>query len=569
MKLRNYQGKLKSGINGAFEERQNVLALLATGGGKTVLFASIMADVAGGACAVVHRKEIIAQISLTLARAGVYHRIIAPPAVQTRIRRRHLKKLGKSFIDPNSRNGVASAQTIASKATQADSAMQSWLASCELAVFDEAHHYINTGSWAKAVDAFPHSKRLFVTACAKRADGKGLGAWAAGYAQVLIEGPSTRWLIEQGYLSNFEYRAPATDLDLRDIPVTASGDLNMNVMRARVTESHIVGDVVQHYKQFASGKQAIVFATDVKTSDDIAEAFRSAGISALSVNGGDDDTTRNSAVDSFEAGETHVLVNVDLFDEGFDVPGVDCVIKARPTTSLNKYLQQIGRALRPVYADGHDLETQEGRLAAIAAGGKPRAIIIDMVRNWERVGTLPDWPQKWSLNGETKRQGADRPPDTIPLTTCLECTQPFEKFYTSCPYCGAALPEPEGRATPAAVNGDLVALDVDAMRELLASMQRGEMSDEDYKRDQLARHIPAVGRGADLKRHKENRHRRRVLKQLLRYWFGCQPSERELSEKYKRFYYRFGVDAATAMTLKAADVDKLIEQIKERFHDDL
>ena len=41
-----------------------------------------------------------------------------------------------------------------------------------------------------------------------------------------------------------------------------------------------------------------------------------------------------------------VLVNVDIFSEGFDCPDVEFVQLARPTLSLAKYLQQVGRGLR-------------------------------------------------------------------------------------------------------------------------------------------------------------------------------------------------------------------------------
>ena len=41
-----------------------------------------------------------------------------------------------------------------------------------------------------------------------------------------------------------------------------------------------------------------------------------------------------------------VLVNVDLFGEGFDCPDVEFIQLARPTLSLAKYLQQVGRGMR-------------------------------------------------------------------------------------------------------------------------------------------------------------------------------------------------------------------------------
>ena len=111
-------------------------------------------------------------------------------------------------------------------------------------------------------------------------------------------------------------------------------------------------------------------------------------------------------------------------------------------------------------------------------------------------------------------------------------------------------------------------LDVEAMAALFEQMKRADMDDSEYERDQMARGIPAVGRGADMKRHREAKYRRSVLKELIAWWTGAQDG-RDVSEVHRRFYHRFGVDIATALTLKARDTDALIEKIKQRFSEDL
>lgn len=566
LRLRDYQQDVKSAIDKAWQAVRSVLAVLATGGGKTVIFSAIMHDHNGAAAAVVHRKEIVGQISQALARLDVKHRVIAPKQVVARIRRRHLKEFGKSFVDPHAQAGVISVQTLTSKSSDDNAELQRWVKQITLCVFDEGHHYVEQGLWAKAVHAMANAKLLFVTATPERADGKGLGATADGFADVMVEGPTMRWLIEQGYLCRFSYKAPRTDLDMSGIPVTASGDLNTKAMRARVVESHLVGDVVRHYLQFASGKRAIVFATDVKTAEEMAEAFKARGVAAAALSGETEAGERDRKLDDFEEKRLQVLVNVDLFDEGFDVPGVEAVVLARPTESLAKYLQMVGRALRVVYAKGHDLSAQEGRLAAIAAGGKPEAIVIDPVRNWERHG-MPSWPRQWSLDSREKGSRG-KSDELVPQRICTTCTQPYEKFYKACPHCGEPVPAPAGRSAPEQVEGDLMELDVEAMAALFEKMRRADMDDDEYAQDQLARRIPAVGRGADMKRHREAKYRRSVLKELIAWWAGAQEG-REIGEVHRRFYHRFGVDIGTAMTLKARETDVLIEKIKQRFSEDL
>lgn len=562
--LRDYQLALVDRVYRAWEEYRAVLAVLPTGGGKTVCFAKIAHDHVGACAAIVHRKEIVGQISQALARLEVRHRVIAPPAVVRRIRRRHLKELGKSFVDDHAPAGVVSVQTLTSKSAESNRDLQSWVRQVTLAIYDEGHHYVKRGQWGRAVECMSGAKILQVTATPERADGLGLGADSDGFAEVMVEGPPLQWLIDNGYSCRFQYKAPRSDINVADIPLTASGDLNTKELRKRVVESHLVGDVVAQYHQFVPGKRAIVFATDVQSAEEIAAEFRRVGVASAALSGETEQGERDDTLDRFEAGSLRVLVNVDLFDEGFDVPAADAVILARPTASLGKYLQMVGRVLRVVYAKGFDLSTAEGRLAAIAASEKPFATVIDPVRNWERHG-MPNWPRQWSLDGRAKSTRTTS--DTAPQKVCDECTQPYRAYLTSCPNCGH-VNERAGRSLPEQVEGDLFDLDVDGMAALFERMRRADMSDEEFARGQIARHVPPIGRGAELKRHREAKYRRQVLRELVAWWVGCQAG-RELREIHKRFYFRFGVDIGTAFTLNAADTDALIVKIQQRFSEDM
>jgi len=548
-KLRDYQQEVVDKILAAWLHVLNVLAVVPTGGGKTVIFCHLIALHVGAAVAVVHRKEILAQISVSLAEFGVKHRVIAPASTVSMIRKRHLKKLGRSFIDPQAVVGVASVQTLASKSTQKNPQLMRWLAQVTLAVFDEGHHYVRTGSWAKAVNLLAKAKKLFVTATPERADGKGLGAHEDGFAEVMVEGPQTHWLIKNGYLTPFKYRAPQTDLDMSDLPITATGDVSSKVLRQRTVESHLVGDVVDSYLRYddTRGRKAIVFASDVETAEELARKFVSKGVKAQSLDGTTEAGVRERAIDDFSHGDTQVLVNVDLFDEGFDVPGVEVAIVARVTMSLAKYLQMVGRALRLM-------------------DGKEYAVIIDPVKNWERHG-MPNWPRKWTLGG-SGGGGGGGPRDTVAQRSCLQCTQPYEVFYKQCPTCGAPPPAPAGRARPEQVDGDLFELDVEGMAAMFEAIEKANMTPEQFELDMIKRRVPSIGRQKDMRAHKAVLYRRSVLKELMGWWFGLQPSDRSLQEKQRRFYARFGVDAGYAMTLDAAKTDKLIEEIQRRFNED-
>ena len=81
-------------------------------------------------------------------------------------------------------------------------------------------------------------------------------------------------------------------------------------------------------------------------------------------------------------GAIQVLVNVDIFSEGFDCPDVEFVQLARPTLSLAKYLQMVGRGLR-------------------VAKGKKNCVIIDNVGLY-RVFGLPSQVWNWNAMFEGK-----------------------------------------------------------------------------------------------------------------------------------------------------------------------
>lgn len=564
--LRGYQNTVKEAVQAVWGRVRAVLFVLATGGGKTVVFCQLILEHNGAAAAIVHRREIVSQIACSLAELGISHRVIAPAKTVTLIRRKQLKRFGRSFVDPNAKVGVVSVQTLTSRGTKNNEAIQRWIRRATLAVFDEGHHYVRTGYWSRAVEMFDHAKLLFATATPERADGKGLADHASGYAEELVEGPQTWELIRDGYLSPFTYLAPDSDLNVESIPLTKAGDFNAKEFRKRVVDSHLVGDAVKHYRQHGHGGRAIVFATDIETADEIAAAFNADGVKAVSLNGDSHQADRDAGLDAFEAGDVRILVNVDLFDEGFDVPSAEVCIMARPTYSTAKFLQMIGRVLRPMYAAGYDLSTVEGRLAAIAAGPKPRAIVIDMVRNWERGHGLPDWPRTWSLDGRERGTRGGR--DTQPMQVCLSCTQPFDKFVRICPYCGAPVPDPDRRSV-VSVAGDLFELDTQAMAALFQAQQRAEMDDEAFQVDMHRRHVPSYGQARQLRAHQAARYRRQVLRELVSWWVGMQPAGRDLPEKHRRFYYRFGVDIGTAFTLNANDTDGLIDRIAAKFNEDM
>lgn len=557
IRLRYFQNNLKADIYQAWAHgAPNVLAVLPTGGGKTVTFASILQEFNGASVAIAHRQELVGQISVALARYGVRHKIIAPTPVIKAICRLHLAEVGTVWYDPNARCAVAGVDTL----TRRGDKLANWLASVGLWVQDEAHHVLAANKWGKAAGMFPNARGLGVTATPVRADGKGLGRHAHGLFDALVLGPSMRALIEQGYLTDARVVVAESDLHMLEKP-GASGDWSADQLKKAARGSHIVGDVVATYQKWVPGKLAVVFAPVVETATEMAAAFRKAGVPAEVVSADTPDDIRREILGRFRRREILILVNVDLFGEGFDLPAIEAVIMARPTESFSLFAQQWGRVLRlllpaDLLARWDDF-TVEQRLAYIAASDKPFGWVIDHVGNIVRHG-LPDARNNWTLDARASGGGES---DAESITACVNpsCAQVYRRFLKACPYCGHVKP-PVERSTPEAVMGDLVELDPETLAAMRGAVAAVALPTEDFRTTQAG--LPHVWAMRNTRLHDEARRAFLNLKDASEWLVGEWLAEGlTLSDCHRRFFLRFGLDVLTAYALPKAEAQALAEKI--------
>lgn len=516
---------------------------------------------AASTVAIAHRQELVGQMSVALARCGVRHRVVAPKPIIRRIVKMHMKELGANFVDPRAHCVCAGVDTLIARPLE----VEQWAHRIALWVIDEAHHVLLENKWGKAAAMFPNARGLGVTATPTSADGKGLGRHAHGVFDALVAGPTMRELIDDGWLTDYRIIAPKSDIDLSSVTTGADGDFSKAKLKAAVRRSHIVGDVVEHYLKWAPGKLGVTFATDVETAADIAAKFNKAGVRAEVVSAKTPDNLRAEIVERFRRGDLQMLVNVDLFGEGFDLPAIEVVIMARPTESFALYAQQWGRGLR-LMLDGRVPETREGRLAAIAASRKPRAIIIDHVGNVERFRGPPDavHNQQWSLDGRD-RKTRGQADDVIPLRSCLnvECLQVYERFHPACPYCGHKV-EPTARNAPEFVDGDLTELDAETMARLRGEVAKVDQSPADYRAQLQRQRCPIAGQHANVKAHVRRQEAQEVLRTAMEWWAAHhRDAGRSDAEAYRRFYHSFGVDVLSAMSLDTESALKLAGAVSE------
>ena len=551
MRLRPYQSDLEVNVYAAWDAgSRNVLAVSATGSGKTVLFSHVILQHQGASVAIAHRQELVSQISLALARNGVRHRIIGATGLARACVQIHIAEVGRSYVDPNAPCAVAGVDTLIRMDPN-----DPWFKQVTLGVQDEAHHMLRGNKWGKAAAMFPYARWLGVTATPMRADGQGLGRHADGIMDAMVLAPNMRDLIRMGYLTDYRIFAPPSDLDLSAVPLSAGGDFSPEPLRAAVHKSHIVGDVIQHYLKIARGKLGVTFAVDVESATEITQAFRAAGVPAEVVSAKTPDALRANILRRFRAREVLQLVNVDLFGEGFDLPAIEVVSMARPTQSFPLFAQQFGRSLRvmvddTIYRDW-DTFTDEQRRGFIAASSKPHAIVIDHVSNVHRHG-LPDAARTFSLDRREKRSKVKA---VMPVRTCPECTATYERVELACPYCGH-IPVPASRATPDQVDGDLHEL----APEVLEKMRRAVDAPPTFPYG-----APGEVIGAIKKRHREKEQAQDGLRETIALWAGARTQEtagEALRRAQKEFYLTFGVDVLTAQALPRQEAEELTKRIQ-------
>lgn len=558
--LRDFQVTADNEVCRAWDEGAiNVMLTMATGGGKTVVFSNRVRQQDEPSVLIAHRQELVGQAALALNREGVPHGIIAPQAIQKQIISIEMETHGRSFYQPHAPVRVAGVDTLIRHDKN-----DRWLKQVRLVVQDEAHHVLKGNKWGEANALFPNARGLYVTAHAIRADGKGLGRAADGLVDRLVIGPNGRELINRGYLCDYRLIAPPSDIDITDIDLTGSGDFSPEKLRAAVHKSKtIVGDVVGHYMRFAAGKLGITFAVDIEAATEIATAYRGAGIPAEIITAKTPLHVRGQLMRQFRAKQILQLVSVDVLGEGVDVPAVEVVSMARPTASFQLFAQQFGRALRLMLSDFQNTNwgsySDAERLAGIAASVKPKAIIIDHVQNYVRHG-LPDVEQSYTLN-RRERRSRGKVDDAIPLRPCLnaECSafmQPYQVVLPGCPVCGVK-PAPQRRGTPEQVEGDLFELDPEVLKAM-----RGEIARIDNP-PEIPRHVDGIVAGAIRKRHFERQEAQRGMRSAWQLWDGWQKHQgRGDSEAMQRFYFKFGVDVASAHALNAADAGALEARIR-------
>lgn len=329
MELRPYQQEAKDSIFSEWGNGiRNTLLVLPTGCGKTIVFAKVAEDcVREGKRVLIlaHRGELLDQAADKIAKAtglgcatekaeetclGSWFRIVVG-SVQSMMREKRLIQFPEDYFD-----------TI---------------------IIDEAHHCISD-SYQKVLQHFPEADILGVTATPDRGDMKNLGTFfeSLAYEYTLPKA------IREGYLSPIKAVTIPLKVDLTGVSMQ-SGDFKAGDLGTALDP--YLESIAEEMKGYCRGRKTVVFLPLVKTSQKFRDILNEKGFRAAEVNGNSQD--RAEVLQNFDKGRYDVLCNSMLLTEGWDCPGVDCIVVLRPTKVRSLYCQMVGRGTRLAPGKGH------------------------------------------------------------------------------------------------------------------------------------------------------------------------------------------------------------------------
>jgi superfamily II DNA or RNA helicase len=315
--LRDYQQEMKVRLFEEWNLHRNVMVQMPTGTGKTHLLTAIVREFLHRSDTqvwiVAHRRELVEQIEETVAKYGIRKK-------DERVKVMSIQWLSRNWKDIDREPG--------------------------LIVIDEAHHAL-AETYKELWERYPEARKLGMTATPCRLNRKGF----TELFDTLITSWSISEFIGKGWLSVFDYvsiRANSVEQRLIDTlrKRGADGDYQVKEMNDVLNRRSSIGRLYESIEKYAPGKKGIVYAISIAHARQIATYYSARGVVAVAIDSKTPALERKRLVEDFRQGKIKVLVNVDIFSEGFDCPDVEFIQLARPTLSLAKYLQQVGRGLR-------------------------------------------------------------------------------------------------------------------------------------------------------------------------------------------------------------------------------
>ncbi|ODV77509.1 P-loop containing nucleoside triphosphate hydrolase protein [Suhomyces tanzawaensis NRRL Y-17324] len=346
LKLRDYQVNAIESVHNAIARGiRRPAVVLATGGGKTVVFSHIIKDLApllpsrgNKTLVLAHKEELVHQAAKTIS--STY------PEAKVDIDMRNLKPSSDAEII------VGSVPTLIRS-----SRLEKYNPSeFKAIILDECHH-ATASSWLKILKYFgadTASLEIYVlgfTATLERNDGKNLGEIfdEIVYERSLLE------MVKNKELVDVKFSSIDVHVDL-DKVASRKDDYQISSLSEAMNTADVNSVVALSYiklqKEF-NFKSTLIFCVDINHCKTLCGVLQKQGINAQYITGETSKHERRAIIDDFKSGIINVLCNVQVFTEGTDIPNIDSLFLARPTKSRVLLVQMIGRGLRLYKGKSH------------------------------------------------------------------------------------------------------------------------------------------------------------------------------------------------------------------------
>jgi superfamily II DNA or RNA helicase len=348
--LRDYQINIKSEIYSQWQNGyRRIMLQMPTGTGKTKVFSSVIWDylrnfkdnndnyITSKILVIAHRKELLDQIAFHLEQNGItnYGFIDGDATHRNRSDRHYIVQLANN-------NSLRNFDE--DKKDFGNALVRLKYDDIKLIIIDEAHHAL-AETYSQVISRCTNANILGVTATPCRMN----GATFKDLFDKLIVSNTHDFFVKNGFLKPLKFYSysPFKKYKIDDISKNAYGDYDERDLEYKyVNRNDVLADVVSAYKKHVFGKKGIVFCVSIEHCHKVVEKYRLNDIQAEVISSETSKVERDELVSKFKSGEIKILCNVDIFSEGFDCPDIDFVQIARPTLSLSKYLQMVGRATR-------------------------------------------------------------------------------------------------------------------------------------------------------------------------------------------------------------------------------
>ena len=358
IKLFDYQEDMKERIEKALRLHRSVMAQMPTGTGKTYLLTAVIDSFVSNnpmekVWIVAHRRELVSQIDETVRKFHSYSASNTSSLLLS-VKAMSIQWLMRHYDEIEEEPGMI--------------------------VIDEAHHAL-AKTYKEMWKRFPNAKFLGLTATPCRLNGKGF----TDLFDVLVQSWDVPEFISKGRLATYDFVSIKSDgVTQRLIDSLqkrgADGDYQNKEMDMLLNKKPSIERLYRSLEEYGKDRKGIVYAINISHAQKITKLYQEHGVKAIAIDSKTPATERQQDIEAFKKGDIQVLVNVDIFSEGFDCPDVEFVQLARPTLSLAKYLQMVGRGLR-------------------VAKGKKNCVIIDNVGLY-RVFGLPSQVWNWKATFE-------------------------------------------------------------------------------------------------------------------------------------------------------------------------